>query len=70
MVIVMTQHELEQAILNREPKILCKGEAAKPFLNKRKRKRVAMIGGAAIALLGAFAIPFTAGASTGIIEWD
>ena len=26
-----------------------------------------MIGGAAIALLGSFAIPFTAGASTGII---
>lgn len=46
---------------------MCKGEAAKPFLNKRKRKRAAMIGGAAIAFLGAFAIPFTAGASTGII---
>lgn len=67
MITVTTQQELEQAIFNREPKILCKGEAAKPFLKKRKRKRFAIIGGAALTILGAVAIPFTGGASTGII---
>ena len=67
MITVTTQHELEQAILNREPKILCKGEAAQPFLKRRKRKRAATIGGAALAVLGAIAIPFTGGVSTGLI---
>lgn len=60
---VRTQREFEQAIKNREPKILCVGEAAKPFLKKRKRKRAAIAGGILAAVAGAVAIPFTGGLS-------
>ena len=63
MITVTTKNEFEQAILNRESKILCKGEAAKPFLKQRKRKRGAIIGGAVAAIAGIAVIPFTGGAS-------
>ena len=45
MITVTTKQEFEQAIQNRELKILCIGDAAKPFLKQRKRKRGAIIGG-------------------------
>lgn len=60
---VSTKKEFEQAILDHEEKILCKDEAAKPFLRKRKIKRGATIGGVAIAIAGIVAIPLTGGAS-------
>ena len=63
MITVTTKQEFEQAIQNREPKILCIGDAAKPFLKQRKRKRGAIIGGVIAAVAGVAAIPFTGGAS-------
>ena len=63
MITVTTKNEFEQAILNRESKILCKGEAAKPFLKQRKRKRGAIIGGAVAAIAGIAVIPLTGGLS-------
>lgn len=64
---VKTKEEFEQAILNRETKILCVGAAATPFIQKRKRKRAATIGGGLVALAGLVAIPFTAGASAPLV---
>lgn len=63
MITVTTKQEFEQALQNREPLILCKGDAAKPFLKQRKRKRGAIIGGVIAAVAGIAAIPFTGGAS-------
>ena len=63
MITVTTKQEFEQALQNREPLILCKGDAAKPFLKQRKRKRGAIIGGVIVAVAGVAAIPFTGGAS-------
>lgn len=60
---VYTQEELKEALKAHEPKILCKGDAAKPFIKKRKQKKGAIIAGIATAVLSAAAIPFTAGAS-------
>lgn len=63
MITVTTKQEFEQALQNREPLILCKGDAAKPFLKQRKRKRGAIIGGITAAVAGIAAIPLTGGAS-------
>ena len=63
MITVTTKQEFEQALQNREPLILCKGDAAKPFLKQRKRKRGAIIGGVIAAVAGIAAIPLTGGAS-------
>ena len=63
MIIVTTKQEFEQALQNREPLILCKGDAAKPFLKQRKRKRGAIIGGITAAVAGIAAIPLTGGLS-------
>ncbi len=52
---VYTQNELEEALKAREEKILCKGEIARQFAKKRKRKRAARIGGALIATIGGIA---------------
>ena len=62
---VYTQNELEEAIKAYEEKILCKGEIARQFAKKKKRKRAARIGvgGALIAIGGIAAIPLTGGAS-------
>lgn len=63
MITVTTKQEFEQALQNREPLILCKGDAAKPFLKQRKRKRGAIIGGITAAVAGIAAIPLTGGLS-------
>ncbi len=63
MITVTTKQEFEQAIQNRELKILCIGDAAKPFLKQRKRKRGAIIGGITAAVAGIAAIPLTGGLS-------
>lgn len=60
---VCTQNELEEAIKAHEEKILCKGEIARQFAKKKKRKRAARIGGTLIAIGGIAAIPLTSGAS-------
>lgn len=60
---VYTQNELEEAIKAHEEKILCKGEIARQFAKKKKRKRAARIGGVLVAIGGIVAIPLTGGAS-------
>lgn len=60
---VYTQNELEETIKAHEEKILCKGEIARQFAKKKKRKRAARIGGVLIAIGGIAAIPLTGGAS-------
>lgn len=63
MVTVYTKEELAKAIENRTPQILCKGEVAKEFVNKKKRKKLATVAGAAMIVGGIAALPFTGGTS-------
>ncbi len=63
MVTVYTKQELAKAIENRTSQILCKGEVAKEFLKRRKRKKVGKIAGAAMIVGGIVALPFTGGVS-------
>lgn len=63
MVTVYTKQELAKAIESKTPQILCKGEVAKDFINKKKRKTFAKIAGAAMVVGGIAALPFTGGAS-------
>ena len=65
---VYTTKELEDAVKAGEKKILLKGEVAEKIRKRKKRKKGAIIGGAALAIGGLIALPFTGGASAaGII---
>lgn len=63
MVTVYTKQELAKAIENRTSQILCKGEVAKEFVKRRKRKKLGKIAGAAMVVGGIVALPFTGGVS-------
>lgn len=63
MVTVYTKEELAKAIENKTPKILCKGEVAKEFIKKKRRRGFAKIAGVAMIAGGIVALPFTGGAS-------
>lgn len=63
MVTVTTKDQLKQAISNKQFPILCKGEIAHQLKRRKKISRAAKIGGAALAIGGIAAIPFTGGAS-------
>lgn len=60
---VSTEEQFKEALKQRKKKILCKGEVAKKFQQKKKRKEMAKTGGIAIALAGLAAAPFTGGVS-------
>lgn len=63
MVTVYTKQELAKAIENKAPQILCKGDIAKEFFKRRKRKKFGKIAEAAMIVGGIVALPFTGGAS-------
>ena len=56
---VCTNKEFNQALLDHEPKILCKGEAAKPFLYKQKLKRGIIAAGIVTGIIGVATSPFS-----------
>ena len=63
MATVYTKEEFKQALKNRERHIVCKGEMARVFQSRQKRKKTAKVVGGITAALGVLAIPFTGGAS-------
>jgi len=63
MVTVSTKAQLKAAIEQKQFPIKCVGEIAEQMRNKKKRATKTKIAGAAIALAGVAAIPFTGGAS-------
>lgn len=63
MVTVSTKAQLKAAIEQKQFPIKCVGEIAEQMRKKKKRTTKTKIAGAAIALAGVAAIPFTGGAS-------
>lgn len=63
MVTVSTKAQLKAAIEQKQFPIKCVGEIAEQMRKKKKRATKTKIAGAAIALAGVAAIPFTGGAS-------
>ena len=63
MVTVSTKAQLKAAIEQKQFPIKCVGEIAEQLIKKKKRTTKTKIAGAAIALAGVAAIPFTGGAS-------
>lgn len=61
---VYTEKEFEQALRDRERKILAKGDVAEKFRSKKKKKKAAAIGAAA-AVAGVALAPLTGGLSAG-----
>lgn len=67
MTIVETKEELKKAIERKEFPISCRGKIAEQLKKRKKRSKAAKLGGAAVAIAGLAALPFTGGASaTGI----
>ena len=71
MVTVTTKEELEKALKNKEAKIVIQGELANEFVKKLEKKKTAkkgvMIGGICTTALGLALLPFSFGASSGIV---
>lgn len=71
MVTVTTKEELETALKNKEAKIVIQGEIANEFVKKyekrKKAKKGAMIGGIGLTALGLVLLPFSFGASSGVV---
>lgn len=67
MVTVSTKEGLQQALKNRESQIKVTGELAKSMRKKSKIKKGTKIGGALLIIGGIVAIPFTGGASSGLV---
>lgn len=65
MTTVSSKEALKKAIQNKQFPIRCTGEIAKQLIRKKKSAKKVKIGGAALALAGLAAIPFTGGASAG-----